>query len=123
MHNQRRPPPLGAGRGEQACSSHSCLRAGLEGGAGSKEGDMLNVQLLLDADVPKGRCVKYTLAILASAETGLLPCLPDLTTKGCERIGDVLEAVGGVLATEPWSAGAWPVDWHRIGFQGGTLPT
>ena len=65
---------------------------------------MLNVQLLLDADVPRGRCVKYTLAILASAETGLLPCLPDLTTKGCERIGDVLEAVGGVLAPEMQAA-------------------
>ena len=100
-HSADQTPPPGAGGQEQKCRYHPVLASSAPVGEGGRAGPRVTIRDLQAQSQPPLRgpeCLRLVLANLASYEPALLPPIERITEDQCERMGDFLEAVGGVLA-------------------------
>ena len=83
---------------EHKCEKHPLLAGATTAGISRKEGCMKPISDLTKKGIPPEVCLRLVFAIFAHDEPGQrVTLLHDISTSAQERLGDILEAAGGVL--------------------------
>ena len=91
--------PVGwPGENEHKCEQHPLLAGATAAGISCKEGCMKPISSFTKKNIPPEACLRLVLATLAHDEPGQRVTLQEhISTDAQERLGDILEAAGGVL--------------------------
>ena len=85
-------------KGDQRCDKHPLLAGATAAGIPRKEGCMKLVSTLTRKGASPEECLRLVLANLAHDEAGQrVTLLQGISTSAQERLGDIIEAAGGVL--------------------------